>query len=98
MNAGIDLSDVFAQEDIRRSGFVSRATFTNVLRTYGFPIAEPVLHFLMVQLAKSVDTMSVSYARFLEMIGGSTSAATVWTRPLTAPSRSVDLSSGHAST
>lgn len=69
LNAGIDLNAIFIQEDPRRTGCVPRSTFALILRKYGFPMSEGVLHFLIVQLSKSLDTTSVSYIRFLEMIG-----------------------------
>lgn len=71
LNSGLDLAQIFAQNDIHRSGFVSRSTFASILRDCGIPIADTTLHFLMVYLSKPTDTTAVSYVRFLDMTGGS---------------------------
>lgn len=69
MNNGIDLNQVFAQNDMYQSGFISRSAFAAILRDYNVPIPDSTMHFLVVLLSSPSDTTSVSYIRFMDMVG-----------------------------
>lgn len=70
LTSGLDLGEIFGQNDIHRSGFIPRVAFASILRDCGIPISESTMHFLIILLSKPTDTTMVSYVRFLDMTGG----------------------------
>jgi hypothetical protein len=81
VHGGADMGQTFAHSDVARSGYVPRAAFVAILRQNGILLPDGTLHFLLVQLAKPFDSMSICYTRFMELVGLGTMQSG-WSSPI----------------